>query len=71
MSKRTKTRMGHANPTSERNRRKERHNRHGWIRGISPSHAALLSAQPARYQKRRRWIDWRVAQEAKVSDGTI
>jgi len=69
MSKRTKTRAGHANPTSERNRRRERHIRHEWG-WISLPSKMRGPGQPARHRKRRTWLDRQAARKAKANDGT-
>jgi hypothetical protein len=68
MSKRTKTRMGHANPTSERNRRKERHSLHTW--GVSsPSYVMMMTGRrPCRNKKRSSWLARQAARGA--NDGT-
>ena len=55
MSKRTKTRQGHANPTSERNRRKERHSLHEWGVVAMPWGSNPDDRTP-RNKKRRHWI---------------
>ena len=63
MSKRTKTRMGHANPTGERNRRKERHSRHEWGVVVLP-HVAQWDDRGSKNKKRRSWIARQTARKA-------
>ena len=63
MSKRTKTRMGHANPTSERNRRKERHSRREWGVVVLP-HVAQWDDRGSKNKKRRSWIARQTARKA-------
>ena len=67
MSKRTKTRMGHANPTSERNRRKERHSKRVWGVVTLPQAAHHDDRKP-RDKKRGTWLARRPAHG--VDDGT-
>jgi hypothetical protein len=67
MSKRTKTRMGHANPTSERNRRKERHSKQEWGVVTLPQAAHQDDRKP-RNKKRSAWLARQAA--SGVDDGT-